>query len=78
MGRRDEAQAALRQHAQFGAQWPAVRDPVLESVLALRDDPAALLQRGIRLADANDLEGAIAAHEAALARDPTWHKHTRT
>ena len=31
----------------------------------------ALLQRGTKLADAGDLDGAIAAHEAALARDPS-------
>jgi tetratricopeptide (TPR) repeat protein len=70
-GRRDEAQAALQRHAQFGAQWPALRDPVLETVTALRDDPGALVQRGMKLADTGDLEGAIAAHEAALARDPS-------
>ena len=37
----------------------------------LRQDPGALIKRGTRLADAGDLEGAIAAHEAALARDPS-------
>jgi Tfp pilus assembly protein PilF len=29
------------------------------------------VQKGLRLADRGDLEGAVAAHEAALARDPT-------
>ena len=33
--------------------------------------PARSVQRGMKLADAGDLEGAIAAHEAALARDPS-------
>jgi tetratricopeptide (TPR) repeat protein len=70
-GRRDDAQAALQRHAQFGAQWPALPDPVLEGVNALREDPGALVQRGMKLADTGDLEGAIAAHEAALARDPS-------
>jgi tetratricopeptide (TPR) repeat protein len=71
-GRRDEAQAALRRHAEYGARWPAIEDPVLAAVLDVRGDPSALLQRGVKRADAGDLEGAIAAHEAALAIDPTF------
>ena len=63
--------AELQRHAEFGARWPALRDPILETVDALRQDPGALIKRGTRLADAGDLEGAIAAHEAALARDPS-------
>ncbi len=70
-GKRDEAQAELQRHAEFGARWPALRDPILETVDALRQDPGALIKRGTRLADAGDLEGSIAAHEAALARDPS-------
>jgi tetratricopeptide (TPR) repeat protein len=69
-GRRDEARAALQQHAKFGARWPAVADPVLNTVAAVRGDAGALLQRGIKLADAGDFDGAIAAHEAALEMDP--------
>jgi tetratricopeptide (TPR) repeat protein len=71
VGRRDDAQAALERHARFGTRWPAAADPVLTAVSTLRDDPAALLQRGIKLADAGDVDAAIAAHEAALALDPT-------
>ena len=71
LGRRDEAQAAIEQHRRFGARWPAVADPVLASVTTLRDDPGALLQRGVKLADAGDVEAAVAAHEAALAIDPS-------
>jgi tetratricopeptide (TPR) repeat protein len=71
LGRRDEAQAALEQHGRFGARWPAVADPVLASVAALRSDPGALLQRAVKLADAGDVDAAIAAHEAALAIDPS-------
>ena len=70
-GKRDEARAELQRHAEFGARWPALRDPILETVDALRQDPGALIKRGTRLADAGDLEGSIAAHEAALARDPS-------
>ena len=38
LGRRDEAQRALERHAQYGARWPALDDPVLAAVTALRDD----------------------------------------
>jgi Tfp pilus assembly protein PilF len=48
-----------------------VPDPALDAVTTLRDDPAALVQRAVKLADAGDLDGAIAAHEAALAIDPS-------
>jgi tetratricopeptide (TPR) repeat protein len=70
-GKRQEAQAELQRHAEYGARWPALRDPVLETVEAVRQDPSALIKRGTRLADAGDLEGAIAAHETALAKDPS-------
>jgi protein O-GlcNAc transferase len=71
LGRREEAQAALEQHKRFGPRWPALADPVLSAVSTLRDDPGALLQRGVKLSDAGDVDGAIAAHEAALAIDPS-------
>jgi tetratricopeptide (TPR) repeat protein len=71
LGRRDEAQRALERHAQYGPRWPAIADPVLATVTSLRDDAETNLQRGIKLADAGDLPGAIAAHEAALALDPS-------
>jgi tetratricopeptide (TPR) repeat protein len=71
LGRRDEARAELVEHTKYGARWPAVPDPVLATVTDLRDDANALLQRGIKLAGADDLDGAIAAHEAALKIDPS-------
>jgi protein O-GlcNAc transferase len=71
LGRRDEAQAALERHGRYGARWPAVADPALAAVTTLRDDPGALLQRGVKLADGGDVDGAIAAHEAALKLDPS-------
>jgi tetratricopeptide (TPR) repeat protein len=71
LGRREEAQTALERHARFGARWPALADPVFAAVAALRDDPGALLQRGVKLADAGDADAAIAAHEAAVAIDPS-------
>jgi tetratricopeptide (TPR) repeat protein len=71
LGRREDAQRALERHAQYGARWPAVDDPVLATVTALRDDAETNLQKGLKLAAAGDLPGAITAHEAALVRDPT-------
>jgi tetratricopeptide (TPR) repeat protein len=71
LGRREEAQRALERHAQYGPRWPAVDDPILATVTALRDDAQTNLQRGIKLADMGDVPGAIAAHEAALALDPS-------
>jgi tetratricopeptide (TPR) repeat protein len=70
LGRSEEAQRALDRHAQFGPRWPAIDDPVLAGVMTLREDAAALVRRGLKLADAGDLAGAIAAHEAALDRSP--------
>ena len=70
LGRLDEARSALALHQQYGARWPALVDPVLATVTTLREDAGAILQRGVKLADAGDVDGAIAAHEAALARDP--------
>ena len=70
LGRLDEARSALALHHQYGARWPALDDPVLATVTTLRDDAGAILQRGVRLAEAGDIDGAIAAHEAALERDP--------
>ena len=71
-GRREAAEAALRAHGQFGARWPAVSDPLGAAVAALRDDPAALLARGVKQADAGDVEEAIVSHEAALTRNPSF------
>ena len=71
LGRSDEARRALERHAQYGARWPAPDDPVLATVTALRDDAQTSLERGLKLAESGDLTGAIAAHEAALVRDPS-------
>lgn len=72
LGRSEDARRALALHQQHGPGWPAVDDPILGRVTALRDDARTLLQRGIKLAAQGDLDGAIAAHEAALARDPSF------
>jgi tetratricopeptide (TPR) repeat protein len=71
LGRRNDAQRALERHQEYGARWPGLEDRVLGTVTAARDDPQTRLTRGLKLADSGDLDGAIAAHEAALALDPS-------
>jgi tetratricopeptide (TPR) repeat protein len=69
-GRVNEARQALTSHQQFGLIWPAVDDPVLAAVAALRDSAGTHLAKGLKLAERGDIAGAIAEHEAALASDP--------
>ena len=71
LGRTAEAQQAVAEHAKYGARWPRLDDPVLASLTGLREDARASLQRGISLGESGDLAGAIEAHTAALARDPS-------
>jgi tetratricopeptide (TPR) repeat protein len=71
LGRTEDARAEMEAHARDGARWPALPDPVLATVTSLREDAGALLQRGVKLADAGDVDGAIAAHERAVAIDPS-------
>jgi tetratricopeptide (TPR) repeat protein len=69
-GRLDDAQRELELHRRYGPRWPAIDDPVLAKVSALTDDARANLERGIRLGNEGKLAEAIAAHDAALAKDP--------
>ena len=71
LGRSADAQRAVAQHAQYGATWPRLDDPVLGSVVAVREDARAALRRGVSLSAAGDVAGAIEAHTTALARDPS-------
>jgi tetratricopeptide (TPR) repeat protein len=71
VGRRDEAQRALDRQAQYGPRWPALEDRLLAAVTGLRDDAQAKVRRGVKLAEAGNLDGAIAEHEAALAQEPS-------
>jgi len=72
VGRAADARAALQRQSQYGTRWPGADDPVLAAVTVLKDDALTHLQKGIALAAAGDLEGAIAEHEAAVARDPKF------
>lgn len=69
LGRLEDARSAATLRARYGARWPALDDEVLERVTALKDDASALVRRGVKLADSGDIDGAIAAHQAALAQD---------
>ena len=70
-GRSADAERAAAAHARYGARWPRLDDPVLATVTSLREDAHAALARGVSLADGGDVKGAVEAHEAALARDPS-------
>jgi tetratricopeptide (TPR) repeat protein len=70
-GRLDAAAQSLAKHREFGTRWPAVPDAVLEAIAGLRNDARTDASRGLALADRGDLQGAITATEAALARDPS-------
>lgn len=69
-GRKAEAAAALEKHREYGNRWPAVDDPLEAAVAARKKGASEELKRGIALALKGDVEGAIAAHEAALAAEP--------
>jgi Tfp pilus assembly protein PilF len=71
LGRRADARSELALHSQYGARWPAIQDDVLERVVALKEDARTLIERGMRAAENGDLAAAIAAHEDALAKQPS-------
>ena len=71
LDRSADAERALAQHTRYGARWPRLDDPILASVLSIREDARATLARGIALAEAGDVTGAIDAHERALAAEPS-------
>ena len=55
VGRREDAQRAMQSHARYGTRWPPLADPVLSTVLDLRDDAASMLRRADALAESGDL-----------------------
>ena len=72
LGRRDDAQRALERHAQYGPAWPALEDRVLAAISSLRDDAAANLAKGLKLAGAGDLAGAIAGARSGDRPRPVY------
>jgi tetratricopeptide (TPR) repeat protein len=71
LGKLDDAQASLARAQTLGTRWPAVDDPTLAAVRALRDDAGAHMTRGLSLERAGDLSGAIQEYETALASNPS-------
>jgi tetratricopeptide (TPR) repeat protein len=72
LGREEEADRAMRERLRFGALGPGLEDPVLASISRIRADAVAHLERGVELDRAGDINGAIAAHEAAVSEDPSF------
>jgi tetratricopeptide (TPR) repeat protein len=70
LGRADDAEKALDRQQQCVACWPATEDAVAALIPAAREDGAALLKRGIQAAVEGNVQGAIDAHERALALSP--------
>jgi tetratricopeptide (TPR) repeat protein len=70
LGRIDDAKAALAKAQEFGARWPAVEDPLLALVRALREDATAHAERALSLERQGEVAGAIREYEAAVAADP--------
>jgi len=66
----DEARESLARARQYGARWPAVDDPLMTQVRALRDDATARAERGLALQRQGDVPGAIIEYEAAVAVNP--------
>jgi tetratricopeptide (TPR) repeat protein len=70
LGRMDEATQSLARAQQYGTQWPAVSDPLMDKVHSLREDAASYAERGLALQRQGDSANAIAAYEAAVADNP--------
>ena len=64
------ARAEIAKQQQCLACWPMPADPYASRLAAVRDDAAAMLQRGLVLAGRAEDARAIALHEDAIARDP--------
>jgi superkiller protein 3 len=69
-GQPDAARQSLTRAQQYGARWPAVDDPLMARVRALRDDAGSRADRGLALQRQGDVPGAIVEYEAAIAANP--------
>jgi len=70
-GDKEKAQQELALYQKDKNGWPAVPDPFMDTLVALKTGAGARLQKGIQLAEAGQLQAAADEHEAALAADPT-------
>ena len=70
LNRLDDARESLARGQTYGARWPAVEDPLLAHVRALRGDGGAHMMRGLALERQGDVAGATAEDEAAVEVNP--------
>ena len=70
LGEPEKAQEELVLYQKDKEGWPAVPDPFMAALVALKTGADARLQRGIQLAEAGQLQAAADEHEAALLADP--------
>jgi tetratricopeptide (TPR) repeat protein len=66
----EDARQSLTRAQQYGARWPAVDDPVMARVRALRDDGPAHAEWGLELQKQGDVAGSILEYERAVAANP--------
>jgi tetratricopeptide (TPR) repeat protein len=69
-GEKEKAQEEIALYQKDRLGWPAVPDPFMTALVALKTGADARLQKGIQLAEAGQLQAAADEHEAALAADP--------
>ncbi len=72
LGRQEDAERAMAARLKHGTAGPGLEDPLLAATSTVRDDAIAALQRGVKLDENGDRAGAIAAHEDAVAKDPSF------
>jgi tetratricopeptide (TPR) repeat protein len=70
LGEPEKAQDELALYQKDKEGWPAVPDPFMTALVALKTGAAARLEKGVQLAEAGQLQAAADEHEAALAADP--------
>jgi tetratricopeptide (TPR) repeat protein len=70
LGEKEKAEEQLALYQKDTMGWPAVPDPFMTALVALKTGAAARLEKGIQLAEAGQLQAAADEHEAALAADP--------
>ena len=70
LNRLDDARESLARGQTYGARWPAVEDPLLAHVRALRGDGGAHMMRGLALERQGDVAGATAEYKAAAEVNP--------
>jgi tetratricopeptide (TPR) repeat protein len=70
LGETKKAQEELILYQKDKEGWPAVPDPFMTALVALKTGGDAHLQKGVQLAEAGQLQAAADEHEAALLADP--------